>query len=368
MWGTVRREGVASWCIARGRGEILRSIGRGAQGPRRAAVSSALASISRSCHLGRPPSPPPHVNRPSPSSERQAILTLTVMFSLVIVLVVLARLPGNQRPAPTFPENAVEARRVIADAERNARAHPDDGQAQFAYGLSLMWLGRKKEARPWLARAEEQLPHWAWPPNALGWVLLDQHDYAGALPHFQRAVSLDSSYVEAFDNLAWTLARLDRLEESEAAYAKAVNLEPGDAALAAQYATTLFRDRKTSQAIAQIYRAIRLDSTTARYHATAGYFLRSRARFADARAEFRRAVELDPKPASIWVQLGITDYLMGDAQGADAAFSAAVNRDSSVMQIDELRTMWEAAKKGRSVPVQVESMIDFHLDSVPARH
>ena len=308
------------------------------------------------------------MNRPSPSSERQAILTLTVMFSLVIVLVVMAKLPGNQRSARTLPENAVEARRVIADAERDARAHPDDGEAQFAYGLSLMWLGRKAEARPWLARAEEQLPHRAWPSNALGWVMLDQHDYAGALPHFQRAVSLDSSYTSALYNLAWTLARLDRLEEAEAAYAKAVRLEPGDAAMAAEYAMTLFSDRKTSQAIAQIYRAIRLDSTTARYHATAGYFLRSRARFADARAEFRRAVELDPKPVSIWVQLGITDYLMGDAQGADAAFTAAVNRDSSVMQIGELRTMWESAKKGRSVPVQVESMIEFHLDSAGPTH
>ena len=290
------------------------------------------------------------------------------MFSLVIVLVVLAKLPRYDRPARTFPENPVEARRVIADAERDARAHPDDGEAQLAYGLSLMWLDRKKEARQFLARAEQQLPNRAWPPNALGWVMLDEHDYAGALPHFQRAVSLDSNYAAAFDNLAWTLARLDRLEEAEAAYAKAVKLEPDDDGIIAEYALTLFNERKTSEAITEVYRAIRLDSTNARYHSMAGYFLRSRARFADARAEFRRAVELDPKPASLWVQLGITDYLMGDAQGADAAFSAAVNRDSSVMRIEELRTMWEAAKKGRSVPVQVESMIQFHLDSAGRAH
>lgn len=288
----------------------------------------------------------------------------------MVVAVVLTKLPSgsSSHSERTYPQNAVEARRVIARAERDARAHPNDGEAQFAYALSLMWVGRKDEARPLLARSESLLPRWAWPPNALGWLLLNRGDYGDAIPHLERAISLDSSYSAAYHNLGWSLARLGRRQASEQLYARAVAHLPDEPDMAADYAFALFQDRKLSAAIGEIYRAIRLDSTVARYHDAAGYMLRSRGRFVEARKEFQRAVELDPAPAPRWMQLGMTDYLMGDARGADAAFTAAARRDSMLMKVPELHTMWVAAQKGRSVPVQAESMIEFHLDSAPTGH
>ena len=288
----------------------------------------------------------------------------------MVVAVVLTKLPSGSsaHSERRYPENAVEARRVIAAAERDARAHPNDGEAQFAYALSLMWVGRKDEARPLLARSETLLPKWAWPPNALGWLLLNQGDYGDAIPHLERAISLDSSYASAYHNLGWSLARLGRSEKSEELYAVAVKHLPDEPDMAADYAFALFQNRKLSRAMGEIYRAIRLDSTVARYHDAAAYMLRSRGRFIEARREFQRAVELDPAPPPRWIQLAVTDYLMGDARGADAAFTAAARRDSTFTTIPELRTMWLAAQKGRAVPVQAESMIEFHLDSAPTGH
>lgn len=295
---------------------------------------------------------------PTSGGARLIVATVLAVWGMVSLV-------GDPPPARVLPENAAEARRVIAVAESDARANPGDGEAQFAYGLSLMYLRRYVEARPVLERAEKMLPDRSWPPNALGWVLLEEHDYARALPHFQRAVKIDPEYPAANHNLAWTLARLGRLAEAEEVYATAIRIEPHDAALAADYAYALFGDRKTDRAIAQIYRAIKLDSTAAPYHAAAGYFLRSKARFADARAEFRRAVELDPKAASTWVQLGVTNFLLGDARAADAAFTAAVQRDSSAIpRNSDFARMWQAARTGKASPVQRRDTIEFQVESM----
>jgi cytochrome c-type biogenesis protein CcmH/NrfG len=80
-----------------------------------------------------------------------------------------------------------------------------------------------------------------------------------------------------------------------------------------------------------------------------GYFLRSQARFADAKREFERAVELSPEVAFGWVQLGVTNYLLGDAHGAAAAFAAAARRDSTIIMPGSAEyTMWESARRGRA--------------------
>lgn len=287
-----------------------------------------------------------------------------LVVAMVSVIWAIGTLAGEPPPARVLPRNAVDARRMIAEATRDARANPKDGEAQFAYGLCLMYLGRNAEARPVLERAEAMLPDQSWPSNALGWVLLEEHEYAAAVPHFERAIRLEPDYETAIHNLAWTFARLGRLTEAEEAYAKAVRVQPRDASLAADYAYALFSDRKTDRALAQIYRAIRLDSTAAQYHAAAGYFLRSKARFADARSEFGRALELAPKVASTWVQLGVTDFLMGDARGADQAFRAAVERDSSAIPRDsDFERMWEAARRGKTVAIPRHDSIEFRVES-----
>ncbi|HWE42862.1 MAG TPA: tetratricopeptide repeat protein [Gemmatimonadaceae bacterium] len=287
----------------------------------------------------------------------------------VVIIWEIASLAGDPPPARVLPQNVAEARRLVAAAERDARDNPGDGEAQFAYGLSLMFLGRNAEARPVLERAEKMLPDQAWPANALGWVLLAEHDYAGALPRFERAVKIDPGYVAATENLAWTLARLHRNAEAEAAYAKAVRMEPRDANLAADYAVALFNDRKADRALAQIYRAIKLDSTDSRYHAAAGYFLRSKARFADARLEFGRAVELDPGAAGTWVQLGVTDFLLGDARGAAYAFASAVKRDSTAIpRNSDFERMWQSARRGKTVLVEGHDSIAVQLESPTVAH
>lgn len=294
-------------------------------------------------------------------SSTRSLLVVTIP----LIIWGIASLAGDPPPARVLPENAAEARREIAGAERDARANPNDGQAQFAYGLSLMYLGRNAEARPVLERAEKMLPDQAWPSNALGWVLIEEHDYVGAVPHLQHAVKLDPAYPAAVHNLAWTLARVGRLSEAEDVYAKAVRIEPHEADLAADYAHALFSDRKTDRAIAQIYRAIRLDSTVARYHASAGYFLRSKARFADARSEFGRALELDPKVATTWVQLGVTDFLMGDTRAADAAFANAVKRDpAAIPRHSDFERMWQSARRGKVVAAQRYDTVTMRVESV----
>ena len=73
------------------------------------------------------------------------------------------------------------------------------------------------------------------------------------------------------------------------------------------------------------------------------------ARDPDLIHEFERAVELTPDVALPWEQLGVTNYLLGDAHGAAAAFAAAARRDSTIiMPGSPEHTMWEEARRGKT--------------------
>jgi tetratricopeptide (TPR) repeat protein len=252
-------------------------------------------------------------------------------------------------PSLELPDTRPAARHVFAAAQAEARARPNDAHSQLAYGLALMRLDRYDEAFLPLERAARLDPNDTYSRNVLGWMHNQKREYADAVPYLEEAVRLDPEYTEAFHNLAWALAHLDRLAEAEDTYRETVHLDPHDASAAYEYALTLYRRNKEANAIAAMRRAIKLDSTNAEFHSTMGYFLRGQAHFAAAKTEFERAVELNPDVALTWAQLGVTNYLLGDAHGADAAFAAAARRDSTAVRRGSAEyAMWEEARRGKT--------------------
>lgn len=276
----------------------------------------------------------------------------TSVLGMLAALVIIVWARSDLAPGTThriFVTTEADAKRVLASVTADAKANPDDGEAQLAYGLALTNLDRYSEAIPVLERAEHLLPDNGYPSNALGWVLNQQREYGKAVPHLQNAVRIDPDYEEAWHSLGWALLNLNRITEARKAYATAVRLAPGDAKLANEYAWTLFRDRDTERAIVQVFRSIKLDPNVAGSHANAGYMLRSKTRFPEARAQFERALQLEPNAPGVWVQLGATDYLGGDARGADTAFATAYREDSlSIRPGSAERRMWDAARHGNA--------------------
>jgi tetratricopeptide (TPR) repeat protein len=109
----------------------------------------------------------------------------------------------------------------------------------------------------------------------------------------------------------------DAATKGLAAYSKAIELKPEDAATHNNYALALVQAKKIPEAQAELTKAAQLDPTNAgKYYYNLGAVL-TNANQADAAADaFQKAIAADPNYAEAYYQYGV--YLVGKASfGAD---------------------------------------------------
>ena len=130
-------------------------------------------------------------------------------------------------------------------------------------------------ARPWLALA-----------------ILHSQTGKGeqAIGEFRQALDREPRNGEAYREMAMAFTRLNRIDEAEQAYKKAIEILP-DAFLS---------------------------------HGYYGWFLAGRNRFPEAEASLNRALAMAPDNARIWSNLGGTYYLEGRKAEAETAFGKSV--------------------------------------------
>ena len=138
----------------------------------------------------------------------------------------------------------------------------------------------------------------------------------------------------------WTLRTRDGFERAEAAYARAIEIDPGfaqaHAAMAELWAIRGWyrlleaepdADADFVRARASAERAIALDPALAEPHAALGAVLYNQFRYAEADAAFRRAMELNPNYAGAYVWHGLLLAAMGDPEAGLAALERARSLD-----------------------------------------
>ena len=258
---------------------------------------------------------------------------------------------SKRTPLPETPE---EARKILASVEREARARPRDAQSQFTLALSLMHVGRLDDAIPAFQRTIQLAPDNAWAHSALGWSLNRRRKFAEAIPHEEEALRLDPRYVDALFNLGEANLGLRHYQAAEVALREAARLDPHRGYVAAEYANALSERGKLSLAVQYILRASRLEPDVVRYHGLAGMLLRDQHRFAEASAQFREVIRLDQKSFLAWMDLGITQYLAGDASGAAASFNEGKRLDPQKFEEHQMaRQMLRDAEQGHTDGVRV---------------
>ena len=163
------------------------------------------------------------------------------------------------------------------------------GSAVVAYKA-----GDFESARLQFLAAIEKNPNDAESLSNLGQVLIKLGQTAEALPHLQRAATLNPDRWAYRFNYARALALLERWDESIASYQQAQRLFPDDYVTTFNLAMTLHKAGRETAAVEQYLRAIELNPTDPSFRIALGISYERLQRHTDAVAAYSEYLRLEP--------------------------------------------------------------------------
>jgi Flp pilus assembly protein TadD len=213
------------------------------------------------------------------------------MANLGIQLVTESAADGS-RLAASFAQHAAQI--DVAGAETLVKAHPDSAYHAAFLGTSYVRVGRAGDAIPHLERAMTLDPTSSSTANHLGGALLAVGRVADALAQFKRASALAPRDAHLHFNVAKVLAATGRAGEAEREYRRALAVDPALAEAHQHLGVLLFSTRRLNEAVGHLQRAAELAPASPSIHADLGGALAQSGRRDDARAHLQRALQLDP--------------------------------------------------------------------------
>ncbi|MFH1279160.1 MAG: tetratricopeptide repeat protein [Candidatus Eisenbacteria bacterium] len=200
----------------------------------------------------------------------------------------------------------------------------DESQARFGEGWAAQKGGDGERAIEEYARVSEESAWFGPALNNRAVLLLARGDVEEATADLIRAVSIDSTYYDAWSNLGRVFYEAKRFDDAAHAFEKAARLWPGDAG----YLTNLGLARKgagdLTGAIAAFREALAADEAydTARNHlAEILVVLHAEEQ---AIPHLDRLVRDDPANGAAWYYLGIARERLGDGAGSRAAYREVI--------------------------------------------
>jgi tetratricopeptide (TPR) repeat protein len=174
------------------------------------------------------------------------------------------------------------------------------------------------------------------PPNATaddlyeaGLAALDAGNAASAAPLLNRAVELDPTHKQGWNEAGLAELRLGKLDQAAAAFRKQLSLDPADEHANEYLGLALQRQNKPDEAADAYRRQVELNPLDAAAHAALGELLLDRHDDAHAAPELDKAVILTPDNAPLRVSLGRAYLNIGDEPKALAAFEKAASLSPS---------------------------------------
>jgi tetratricopeptide (TPR) repeat protein len=192
------------------------------------------------------------------------------------------------------------------------RMNQEDGAAE-----RLRWYQAAVAAFPAIPTAH----------NNLGIALGDKKDPAGAEAAFRKAIELDPKYAWAHNNLAVVLNSKGQHDGAIAECKMAIKVEPNLALAHNTLGTALAGKGQLDEAIACFKKAIALDPKFAGAHNNLGAALVGKERVEEAIACYQKAIELDPKDANARTGLGEALRRNGQLDEAIACLNKAIELD-----------------------------------------
>jgi tetratricopeptide (TPR) repeat protein len=171
-------------------------------------------------------------------------------------------------------------------------------------------------------------PDYAETHNELGYLLHKSKRLQEAEASFLRALELNPEFAEAHNNLGNLLYETKRLHEAEAVFRRALELKPDLAQTHNNLGNLLYVTKRLGEAECAFRKALELNPDFAEAHNNLGNLLKDRNLFKEAEVAFLRALELKPDFAIAHINLGSMYHATNRMSEAKVSFLRALDGQS----------------------------------------
>ncbi|MDH3497514.1 MAG: tetratricopeptide repeat protein [Gemmatimonadota bacterium] len=152
-----------------------------------------------------------------------------------------------------------------------------------------------------------------------GWHLISLGDYETAIQALHKALEYSPGDSQAESLLGWAQMRNEEYDEALQSFQRVLMKEPANSLARINVGYICLKKRIFGEAIEHLSKAIRLDNdkkATLYAHYYLGLVYLEREMYEDAQTFFRKTLTLGPNLIEAYYELGRSQWLVGDAEGA----------------------------------------------------
>lgn len=233
-----------------------------------------------------------------------------------------------------------EARRTL---EQATKEYPDDSLSWFELARVYRQERKLGEAAAAARRAISKEPELVDAHTALGSILLEMNDPAGAEQAFLGALREDPGDSEAHANLGIILGARGENGEAERHFERAVRGNPKHSASRFNFAVFLANQKRFGEALVHAREAVHLDRSNLNFHDLVGNLYSAMRNWRAAAQEYQEALRVDPEFGRGQLGLGTALGALNDLSGARLYLSKAAQSSDPAVRA-------EASELLRSIP------------------
>ena len=175
----------------------------------------------------------------------------------------------------------------------------------------LSWLGKDREAAPFVTRAAEALPNHPEAQYLRGVFFQYEGQYQQAEQAYRTAITLDSTFSRAHGALGSVYERMGRLDEAIVSMRLAVRYEPESDHAFFSLGNALYGTGREQEAIVAYEQALRLNPRNSQALNNLAAVQITKGNYDEAIEALERTLELQPENINAYKNLGLSHYHRG---------------------------------------------------------
>ncbi len=212
-------------------------------------------------------------------------------------------------------------RKAIATARQALMIQPT-ASAHRWLGKALQGAGESKQAKESYESAIALQPNWADPKVDLADWYSNRKQWRKAIAHYQEALKLDKTHVEAYRGLAKAFKNLGQQAKATEYYYQTLSQESSPETCL-ELAKRLIQQKKYQEAIACCRQAIALDPNFTQAYHELGTLLVHQGNLAEGIQSYRQALQQNPDSPATWQLLGKALNQWGQQEEAEVSYRQA---------------------------------------------